>query len=353
MIAERIWLKGEFGLESTIRKRIREDDIVEQYDLICKAPHSMLLELTNICNDSCLFCANSKCTKQRGIIDSKFAKKILREAYEFGVREVGFYGTGESLLDKNLEEYISYAKQLGFEYIYITTNGALLTPERADTIVAAGIDSIKFSINAANERDYFFVHGKDEFNKVINNIKYLSDLRARSDRKFLLYISYVMTRYTDSEKEEFKQRYQQYVDDIVFYDCLNVAGCMAREVKDYLAVGKNARYSPADGVCSMIFKNLYITYDGYLTMCCTDFQNYLVVADLKKENLADAWNNQYAQNLRKAHLSHKLEGTLCYNCINNCVEEIVPLREEYAIRVDVKKWDKSLEIEERIRDKQS
>ena len=142
-------------------------------------------------------------------------------------------------------------------------------------------------------------------------------------------------------------------DDIVFYDCLNVAGCMAREVKDYLAVRKNARYSPADGVCSMIFKNLYITYDGYLTMCCTDFQNYLVVADLKNENLADAWNNQYAQNLRKAHLSHKLEGTLCYNCINNCVEEIVPLREEYATRVDVKKWDKSLEIERRIAKYQS
>lgn len=346
-------VKGEFGLESKIRKRIREDAIAEQFDLISKAPRSMLLELTNICNDSCLFCANSKCTKQRGMIDSEFAKKILREAYEFGVREVGFYGTGESLLDKNLEEYISYAKQLGFEYIYITTNGALLTPERADTIVAAGIDSIKFSINAANRKDYLMMHGKDEFDKVIENIKYLSSLRLSGERKFLLYISYVMTRYTDSEKENFKQRYQQYVDDIVFYDCLNVAGCMAKEVTDYLGVGKDAKYRPANNICPMIFKNLYITYDGYLTMCCTDFQNYLVVADLKEEKLADAWNNQYAQNLRKAHLSHKLEGTLCYNCLNNCVDEIAPLREEYATRVDAKKWDKSLEIERRIAKYQS
>ena len=34
-------------------------------------------------------------------------KKILKEAYNLGTREVGFYGTGEPLVDNNLEEYIN------------------------------------------------------------------------------------------------------------------------------------------------------------------------------------------------------------------------------------------------------
>ena len=108
-------------------------------------------------------CANSKGTKKRGIIDPEFAKRILKEAYDLGTREVGFYGMGEPLLDKNLEDYIAYAKMLGYEYTYITTNGALLSKERSEWLMDAGIDSIKFSINATNARDYQLIHGKDEF----------------------------------------------------------------------------------------------------------------------------------------------------------------------------------------------
>ena len=84
-------------------------------------------------------------------------------------------------------------------------------------------------------------------------------------------------------------------------------------------------------------------------MCCADFQNYLVVADLNKESLKDAWNNQYAQELRRRHLNHNLDGTLCFNCINDCIESIKPLRQEYGVIFDSSSWDKSAEVEERIR----
>lgn len=88
-------------------------------------------------------------------------------------------------------------------------------------------------------------------------------------------------------------------------------------------------------------------------MCCADFQNYLVIADLKKESLAEAWNNEYAQMLRKRHLEHNLEGTLCYNCLKNCVSALKPLRTEYAIPFDILNYDKSKEIEKRIQNWQS
>ncbi len=117
-------------------------------DLILPIPKNMLLEVTNACNHKCIFCANSKSTKRQRIIDDKFAYRILKEAYELGTREVGFYGTGEPLINNNLEKYIKYAKEIGYEYTYITTNGALLTEERMKKIVESGIDSIKFSFNA-------------------------------------------------------------------------------------------------------------------------------------------------------------------------------------------------------------
>lgn len=334
-------------MESVIRQRIKKTNIVDKYSLLCDIPKNMLLELTNICNDSCLFCANSKCTKKRGIIAPKLAKSILKEAYEAGVREVGFYGTGEPLIDSNLEEYIAFAKHLGYEYIYITTNGALLTKERADEIVRAGIDSIKLSINAANKEDYALIHGKDEFDQVIKNLIYLHSLKKENKKKFAIYISYVVTRYSEKDKDKFKDQYDKYVDDILFYDCLNISGSMSREVTNYLSIDTKRKNDSAN-ICSMIFNNLYITYEGYLTMCCSDFQNYLVIADLKKDKLVDAWNNTYAQELRKKHIEYRLEGTICENCINNCINSAKPLREEYAEHVDIQTWDKSGEIISRI-----
>lgn len=331
--------------------RIRSKKQYEKVDrhVVCEFPRNMLMELTNMCNDSCLFCANSKCTRKRGIIKPELAKRILEEAYSLGTREVGFYQTGEPLLDPNLEEYISFAKKLGYDYVYITTNGALLTAERAEKVVNAGIDSIKFSINASNSRDYFLIHGKDDFDKVMENLIYLDTLRGEDRQKFSLYISYVATRYTTAEKDDFTHKYKKYVDDIVFANCVNHGGNMANEIAKYLAI-KSDVASPGEIICTMIFNRLHVTYEGYLTMCCVDFQNYLVVADLNKERLKDAWNNSFACSLRTRHLQQNLKGTMCFNCLNNCNDPVEPLRKEYATEITVDNWDKSEAIAKRVRE---
>lgn len=338
-------------MNGKLNERLNEGMLLEErtkLTSVCQFPKNMLLEPTNICNNSCLFCANSKCTKKRGYIDKEFTKRILKDAYDLGTREVGFYGTGEPLLDKNLEEYIVYAKQLGYNYTYITTNGALLSKERAKSILDAGIDSVKFSINASNSKDYAMIHGKDEFDRIIENLIYFNTLRKSSEKKCALYISYVVTRYTEYDIEIFKDKLASYVDDIAFYTCTNVHGCMANEIRNYLSVRVFNGFEPKDGICPLIFKTFYITYDGLLTMCCSDFQNYLVIADLKKEKLSDAWNSKYAQELRRRHMENDLEGTLCYNCLNDCITNAKPLRQEYAVLVDMSRWDKSKEIEKRI-----
>ena len=192
------------------------------------------------------------------------------------------------------------------------------------------------------------IHGTNDFNKVIDNLIHFDMLRKQQGKKIALYISYIATRHTSSGKDAFRMKYQEYVDDIVFLDCRNISGCMANEIGGHLSVDQNMGLHPENGICSIIFKTLYVTYEGYLTLCCADFQNYLVIADLNKECLQDAWNNSYARSLRKRHLEHNLEGTLCFNCINDCNDAVEALREEYAIKYDSKSWDKSQDIIDRI-----
>lgn len=338
--------------ESAIRKRI-ERNAFEGGQEISQFPKNMLMELTNLCNDSCLFCANSKCTRIKRTIEPELAERVIKEAYDLGTRELGFYQTGEPLLDKNLERYISLAKKLGYEYVYITTNGALCTKERATSIINAGIDSIKFSINATNPKDYLLIHGKNEFDRVLENLIYVDELRKKLRKKVSLYISYVATRYTTEGKEFFENKYQQYVDDILFFDCRNVGGTMKNEIDACLSAPSEAGVHSESDACFMVFNRLHITCEGYLTLCCVDYQNYLAVADLNTESLKEAWNNSYACELRRKHLEHNLKGTMCYNCLKNCNETVRPLRRDLAAEVDINEWDKTKEILTRIQNWES
>ena len=80
-------------------------------------PNDMLVEVTNRCNQACIFCAHRKMHMKQGEIDPDLMKRILQEAYDMGVRRVGLYTTGEMFLCKELETHIRNAKKIGFNYI--------------------------------------------------------------------------------------------------------------------------------------------------------------------------------------------------------------------------------------------
>ena len=102
--------------------------------------------------------------------DSKMVYRILEEAKNEGSVSVGLFATGEPFLNKDLENYIKFAKKIGYEYIFINTNGAAATLKRMQNAIASGLDSIKFSINAGTKETYKKIHGKDDFERVIKNL---------------------------------------------------------------------------------------------------------------------------------------------------------------------------------------
>ena len=78
---------------------------------------------------------------------------------------------------------------MGYEYTYITTNGALMNEQRMKKLVIAGIDSVKFSINAANKNTCILTHGRDDFDMVYENLKRLFEYRKICGRSFKIFVS--------------------------------------------------------------------------------------------------------------------------------------------------------------------
>tara|TARA_Y100000034_G_C6900171_1_gene416052 strand:+ start:2153 stop:3259 length:1107 start_codon:yes stop_codon:yes gene_type:complete len=290
-------------------------------------PSNALVELTAGCNHSCVFCANPRMKIQGKKLDIDIYKKFVSEGKELGLKEIGFYMRGEPLLDKRLRTFIEIASKAGIKYIYITTNGARANIAKVKELIDAGLSSIKFSINAASRDAYRLVHGKDDFDKVIKNLKDLHEYKNKSDKEFKIMASFVVTKFTEDEIDEFKRVVIPYVDDAKI---LGVHGQMGQSLEELTILESTKLTAPFDKIdkakpCPMLWNRIHLTQDGLLSLCCVDYDNNLIYADLRETTLKEAWNNKIINNMRERHTNGNIKGTLCYNCLYGKKEPLEPI----------------------------
>lgn len=294
---------------------------------------TMRLELTNICNHTCVFCPHAMQMRKKGFMDHEFAMRMLKEAYDLGVRRVALFMNGEPLLVKNLEEYIKYCKTLGYEYVFITTNASFATEERIMSVMDAGIDSIKFSINAGTRESYMKIHGEDNYDNAMSRLRFASEYRKKKGLKCRLLAGFVVTDMTKHEMEGQYAKVRDLVDDMLFFKPDNFGGYMVEKYKEYFTGSLNTNlpfydYPDKKAPCSLLFNSVNITYEGYLTLCCSEALNKMVVCDLNNTTLKEAWESEGMIDIRKRHIENNLEGTQCYKCLYDVEAEVQPLNKE-------------------------
>ena len=218
------------------------------------------------------------------------------------------------------------AKQYGIKYVFITTKGALATPDKLMSAIEAGLDSIKFSVNAGSRETYKLVHGVDDFDKVINNIKFVSQYIKDNNINLKLMVSCIITRDIEDEEQILKDLLLPYIDEIVFYGVNSQFGQSLEQFKNLKSTLSDT--APAIGEadpCSMVWNRVHVTREGYLTLCCAYYENALTYADLKETSVKQAWHNKVITNMRKKHQTQCLDKTLCKNCLYGTEDPHYPI----------------------------
>lgn len=342
-----------------LKADLRERYIKKQRDLSEKRlypsfPRIIKIDTCNVCNYHCVFCPQSKQKNKVGCIDKELCFKLIEDSYRGGGRELCLSMTGEPLINQELESYIRFAKQLGYEYIFLNTNGYFMDENRGVSLIDSGIDSVKVSVNSSM-KSYELIHGVDAYERVVENIIAFDQYRKKVGSRCKLYISFVAVKQTLNEVETLKQELGAYVDDIIVMNA-NSRGGSISEIEECLYAGEDEfsfQYP-----CSQLFNNIYVTAEGYLIICCQDFENLTVVADLHEEPIIEAWNNTKFTEFRKKYLTYNLKGTLCYNCVNNTVERVIPLTPSVAHYTTSDELEKCLqkriiELDRRAREKEN
>jgi MoaA/NifB/PqqE/SkfB family radical SAM enzyme len=301
-----------------------------EYSLVPAFPVNIMIGLTNTCNQRCVFCAYGKTILEPVCLPLYKSLDYIEQAYKLGSRELGFALICEPFMSRDLEQCVSYAKNIGYEYVYITTNGVLAGYKRMERLINDGLDSIKFSVNAGKAETYKKIHGTDDFEKVMQNIKDASKLKTKLKSNMAIFVSFVQNSINNEEIEILKTRLSGLYDNFYSYIALNQGGNMVEEIKDGI-VNKNVKNSSINEsiwqgqlksentiFCNQVFNRFHITAEGFFTACCNDVKNMLVLADLNKLTLEEAWACENARMLRSYFVNQVIpKNILCYNCINN------------------------------------
>ena len=107
------------------------------------------IEITTFCNFSCRYCARTILRSNDEIMSRKLYEELLDllpSAYR-----ITLVGLGEPLLHPQLEEFIALAKIRG-RRVGLVTNAQLLDEKRSEEILAAGLDSIIFSLDSVDPK---------------------------------------------------------------------------------------------------------------------------------------------------------------------------------------------------------
>src|SRR5215467_8334414 len=113
-------------------------------------PLALVAELTHRCPLHCVYCSNPlELTKRENELPADTWSRILREAADLGVLQVGFTG-GEPLARPDLVDLIRAARAAGL-YASLITSGLPLDEKRLDALDAAGLDHFQLSFQGARE----------------------------------------------------------------------------------------------------------------------------------------------------------------------------------------------------------
>jgi MoaA/NifB/PqqE/SkfB family radical SAM enzyme len=291
-----------------------KDTYSKSWESTASIPPKIMFELTNACNHKCIFCANRKMRRKIGFLKKNVFFKIASEAFDLGVREIALYTTGESLLHPEIVDFVEIVKKIGFGYIYLSTNGVLLTPVLSKKLINAGLDSIRISINAGTKESYKKIHGRDDFDKVIENIMSYDSVRKEMGNTVMLSASCVLTKDNLDEKEKLEKLLGPHIDVIKWTEVRIQGGLMVDTIRK-IAIKKNDdRYSLKP--CGLLWNGMHVDYEGNLTLCCVDFNGEIVVGNILKEGLLACWNGPKMQEQRQLHLAGSLNPkSLCYKCL--------------------------------------
>lgn len=317
-------------------------------------PVCLYLETTNRCNLLCETCPRTfEALEPPADMSWALFTRIVDQFPR--IARVVLHGVGEPMMVKALPRMIAHLKARG-TYVLFNTNGTLLTEKKGRELIAAGLDELRVSLDAASPAAFRAVRGKDFFARIVRNVRAFTTLQ-RNEGLARPAVSLWLTglKETIDQLPAFVRLAHEigvaevYLQRLVYFpqgqglaraasalfaaltevesERVAEAAALARELgvrfdaSGASEPGASLKRQPGGepwSLCRRPWSLMYFTAHGRAIPCCIapfsmrDYDGF-TLGDATQESLREIWNGPRYQDFRRALLSDT-PPTACASC---------------------------------------
>jgi radical SAM protein with 4Fe4S-binding SPASM domain len=322
------------------------DDIEKELELLRKKkPTIFNIETTNYCNMTCVMCPRTIFMKRKNVwIEDGVFEKVLssikpyekKELEEFWswlenntsfdhkeISENGFYfsivsrclilhGYGEPFLDKFLIKRIQLCKEKNIP-TYFSCTPATMTIEKATEAMQAGLNVLKFSLDAMDDESIKSIRGKKaNYDESIEKILSLIEIKNKNNFQ-TIFVPCMISFKKDEKSIELQKKFLNFWKDKDVYAYIKSQDNRWLFEQDK-NLNNNSHY--AKQYCEYPWTSLTVMADGNVVPCTQISNNEIVLGNIKDNTLEEIWNGKNYQEFRKMHISGKFPDN--HKCKKSC-----------------------------------
>ena len=254
------------------------------------------IEITNSCNLNCSFCIGNK-RKIKFMSFSEF--KIILDKVKPYTNYLYFHILGEPLLHPNINEFIDYAYDKGFN-VNVTTNGYLI-----DKISTKKIRQINISLHSFDLK--YGISLDDYLNKIFNVVSKLDDT-------YISYRVWLNSEYSFDILKKISLFYNTSFDYTSFDKVTLSNNVFLSQFHEFVWPDLNNDYYNEKGRCYGLVDHIGILCDGTVVPCCLDSLGCISLGNIFETDLDIILNSSRVSNMINGFKGGIKCEELCRHC---------------------------------------
>ncbi|MDD4857331.1 MAG: radical SAM protein [Candidatus Krumholzibacteria bacterium] len=263
-------------------------------------PRYIQIETIIGCDAECPFCPQKQIDRKPVIMPETTWKKIIDDTRGLGITYRPFL-QNEALIDKRLARIVAYIKEDATARVEINTNGSLLDEKRGLELIEAGIDIVRFSIDAFSSETFAKCRVGLDYRKVVDNINRFIALPARSRRGVVTEVRMIDMDSSRHEQRDFIEYWSKRADRALIVPLYNWPW----------DEGVRMVRKP----CIKMREEMFFYTDGRAVLCCWDIAGRASIGNVNGESVLEIWNGaarrEFAEYLSRGEREKIL---LCSRC---------------------------------------
>lgn len=301
---------------------------------------------TNVCNYFCVMCFNQMTKTDRGFMDRELFKRIVDELaeihglYNSQFAELHFYLDGEPFLHKNYIEMLKYLDDsLSGVRVIISTNGALMTPDKIDAVMKLRSNRYIYilSLDAANEELYRRIKPRSDFTSAEENARYFLQRKMEGNVKNpYAVLQFIVMSINEQNMHDFYWKWEPLLGPTTKAEYCLWTDQLLRENSSHIYWKRfHSRSNPSDAdhplysiqlglahgqvdlpkICAWPWRTLAIGWNGNVHPCCFFPEYKSMLGNIGDKSLAQIFEGAEMKRMRRHFLNGEVgQIPVCNGC---------------------------------------